>query len=283
MEQYLLEYLCAYKEYQTLSAAAEALHVAEPSLSRSMKKLEGEIGVSLFNRTKNRITLNENGELAAEYAKRILADTEDMIAKVRALDRSRRTISVGACTPSACFLLSPYLNNAFPHMAIMTETADTEQLLPMLRSGLYQMVVLPFPAEDQDLYCVPCGEEQLCFAVPPEHEMAGLESVTYEDIDGINMLLYADIGFWYDLTVQKMPHSRFLTQSDSFTFQELLDASVLPSFSTSLGKNMMGINSQRVEIPITDPEATVHFHCVCLRSQRTRLKPFFVLLDSASR
>ncbi len=56
----LLYHLLAVNEYGTLSAAAEALHISQPSLSRSMQKLEAEFGTSLFERTKNKASLNDD-------------------------------------------------------------------------------------------------------------------------------------------------------------------------------------------------------------------------------
>lgn len=68
IEIYLLEQLSAFYEYGTLSAAAEHLNLAQPSLSRSMQKLESILGVTLFDRQKNRIVLNQTGILAAGHA-----------------------------------------------------------------------------------------------------------------------------------------------------------------------------------------------------------------------
>ena len=72
IEIHLLEQLAAFEEYKTLSKAAEKLLVSQPALSRSMHKLEDRMGVPLFDRQKNKISLNKNGELVAEYAKQIL-------------------------------------------------------------------------------------------------------------------------------------------------------------------------------------------------------------------
>ena len=65
MELYLLEQLIAFSRQGTLSGAAEKLHISQPALSQSMKKLEESLGVSLFERSKNKIALNENGIMAA--------------------------------------------------------------------------------------------------------------------------------------------------------------------------------------------------------------------------
>ena len=71
-ELYVLNELAAFPECGTLTAVAEKMNVSQPALSRSMKKLEEDLGVQLFERGKNRIVLNENGKIAAEYAKKSL-------------------------------------------------------------------------------------------------------------------------------------------------------------------------------------------------------------------
>ena len=62
IEIYLLEQLAAVAEHGTLIKAAEALYLSQPALSRSMKKLETQLGVSLFDRDNSKITLNKTGQ-----------------------------------------------------------------------------------------------------------------------------------------------------------------------------------------------------------------------------
>lgn len=69
------------------------------ALSRSMQRLETALQVSLFDRQKNKIELNDNGRMAVEYAGRIVGEARDMAARIQAFDRSRRTILVGLCAP----------------------------------------------------------------------------------------------------------------------------------------------------------------------------------------
>ena len=89
----------AFGMYGTLSKTAEILHVSQPTLTRNMKLLEKEFGVILFARSKNHIALNENGLLAIKEARKILSEIEVMTDKVRQLDRSRHTLSLGSCAP----------------------------------------------------------------------------------------------------------------------------------------------------------------------------------------
>ena len=70
LELYDLEKLVAFRREGTLVAASKKLLISQPALSRSMRKLEDEMGVELFTRSKNRMELNENGLLAADLAEK---------------------------------------------------------------------------------------------------------------------------------------------------------------------------------------------------------------------
>ncbi len=62
----------------TISKAAEIIHLSQPALTRSMQRLESEWNVTLFDCQKNKVALNKTGELAVQYARRILDDVENM-------------------------------------------------------------------------------------------------------------------------------------------------------------------------------------------------------------
>ena len=87
VEMYLLEQLDAVAKHGTLMAASEHLHITQPSMSRAMKKLEEIIGVELFEHKANRLSLNEYGRIAAEYARRILDSQDEMVVRIRTLSR----------------------------------------------------------------------------------------------------------------------------------------------------------------------------------------------------
>lgn len=99
IEMYLLEQLVAVYRWETLNQAAEKLHLTQPTLSRSMQKIELEFGVPLFERKRNRLVLNEKGRLAAVYAEKILNMQKEMMEEVRA----HRNLSVGFNAPGLRF------------------------------------------------------------------------------------------------------------------------------------------------------------------------------------
>lgn len=75
----LLEQLIAFNDFGTLSKAAEQLNISQPALTRSMQRLEDELGIQLFIRTKNRMTLTDTGYYTVSQARQLLRHTDDFI------------------------------------------------------------------------------------------------------------------------------------------------------------------------------------------------------------
>lgn len=276
IEIFQLEQLIAFAEHGTLSKAAESLHMSQPTLTRAMKKLEDEFGVPLFEHKKNKLTLNENGLFAVESARNVLEATDGMIAKVRAHDREKHTISVGSCAPAPLWEIYPLLSNLYPQMTISTEMKNIDLLLSGLRDECYHLAVLPYPLKTDDCICFRWGEENLYLSLPTSHPLAGSEGIYMKEVDGENMLLLSQIGFWHDFTRKKLPHSRFLLQNERFDFFELVNSSVLPSFSSDMVQRHPEQNPSvdRVNIPILDEEAHVTYYCCCRKKYENRLQVF---------
>lgn len=270
-----LKQLEAFSQYGTLSKAAENLHISQPTLTRSMQKLEDEFGVPLFRRTKNRLEFNENGELAADYAKRILEQSDIMLERVRALYRAGRTISIGSCAPMPMLAAVQNAARQYPNMTISSECKDCTPLVEGLRSGLYQIIILTYHPKEKDLHVRESGSESLFFAFPHGHRFADRSGIYMKEIDGENMLLYSDIGFWHRLPREKMPHSRFLVQTDRFAFEELVASSILPCFVSDAALAGDWETADRVLVPILDPEASVTYYMVCLKSMLPKVKKLF--------
>ena len=278
MELYELRQLVAFAECGTLSNAAESLHLSQPALSRNMKKLEEELGIPLFVRGKNHLALNENGTYVLALAKELLADADALQAKARAYDRKSRTISLGLCAPAPAWILTPLLSSQFPDKTIQTEIAEESTLLAGLDNGSYQLIVLTELPDQEHYFAKECGHENLMFALPKGHRYAQRKSLTFAEMNGENMLLMNDIGFWRFVHSSKMPDSRFLTQSDRFSFDELVRSSSLPSFTTNLASKFIDSGAERVNVPISDPDASVTYYLVGRKEQKQVFRSLFTAL-----
>ncbi|MCR5448403.1 MAG: LysR family transcriptional regulator [Solobacterium sp.] len=283
IEIYLLEALCALYDYSTLSAAAEHLHISQPALSRSMQKLEDLLGVSLFDRTKNRITLNDTGKMAAAMAKRILESEEDMITAVRNYDSSLHTVSAGYCTPGPMMEMPLNLTQLYPKMKVSSEMEDEADLLKGLRTGKYGFIILSHAYEDEDTICMPCGTESLYFSLIPAHPAALFkdQGLSFSQMNGETFVMAGDIGVWHDLTVKMMPDSKFVLQDSLEALTAVINASTLPAFASDLTIRLFRSreNSGRIFIKILDPEATMQYHCVLLKKNRERYARWITFLE----
>ena len=261
-----LEQLAAFAEYGTLSKAAEKLNVSQPTITRTMQRLEEEFGVPLFERSKNHIALNETGEQAVSYAVQLLKDAKEAVDAVRAFDRSRHTITVSSCAPAPLWRLLPALSDAFPDMTLSSSIKNNASVLEDVKSGHCLLAVLPgIPEEGKipETYCCrPFMKENLAVCVPPDHVLAGYKEVSFEVLNGYNFLLGTRLGFWDDMCREKMPASRFLVQTDQFTMEELIRESSLPCFVTDVAEYDEEIYGDRIVIPVSDQAAKITFHIV---------------------
>lgn len=272
IDAYKLEQLAAFAKYGTLSKAAEVMHVSQPALSRSMQRLEEDLGVTLFERSKNRLALNENGLLAAEYAERILALGDEMAERVRALDSGRHTLCFGADATGPILHFTDALARRFTDKEIVSEQKERPALIADLKAGRYSFIVLSQPLKEKGLHCRRCLTERLLLSVRPSHPAAGRESVSFADMDGASFLMFSQVGFWEGLVRRAMPQARFILQHDFADFEELVGASSLPSFASDLTLRLQKDESERVYVPFSDPEANAVFYLVCRAADSARIK-----------
>ena len=255
-----LRQLVAFADLGTLSKVAEEGHISTPSITRSMKNVEESFGVPLFTRSKNRIELNETGRLAVEEARRLLSQAGQAVQNVQEFDRRQKTLVVKSCAPAPLWELLPRLSAVHPGMTIESHICSNEKVLEVWAAGGCDAAILPFPLEEHGTTVQEFMREKLFVCVPPEHELAQHKTLTFAQINGFNFLLRTELGFWDALCRQKMPASRFLVQTDEFTFNELVTSSSLPCFTTDYFKNAQERYPGRRFVPLTDPEADVTFY-----------------------
>lgn len=276
----LLEHLCAFADCGTLSGAAQRLHTSQPTLTRSMHRLEGLLGVPLFIRGRNALTLNETGRKAAEYAAYVLAAGADFEEKVRAYDRSLHTLSIGYCAPVPQTVITPLINTLFEGMTISADMTDDRLFCEKLLNRTYQLAVLHEPPDDPRIFHAVCGHEDLYISVTPDSPLASRAEIRLRDLDGLSILLLSRIGFWETMHRTGTPHARYLLQTDRASFTEVAAGSTYPVFSSGYylrrGESIPG----RINIPITDPSCHTDYYLACLASEKERYAPLFSRIDA---
>ena len=187
MDIRIMQYFLAVIREGTISAASEALHVAQPSLSRQMKDLEEELGATLFIRGSRSITLTEEGKILrkrAEEMVQLMQKTEDEISQVR--QKISGTIRIGAGETRVFHYLSEtasVLTKDYPGIRISIKSGDTDDLMDEIGTGLLDFAVI-FTEPDTAVYhsLVLPAEDTYGILMRKDSPYAGREKISLWDL-----------------------------------------------------------------------------------------------------
>lgn len=281
IETYLLRGLSEIERTGSFTAAAKALFVSQPALSRAMRKLEDELGVALFDRSTGRTALSPLGRLAAEHARLALAAIDGMAAAVREADRARRVFRYGTIAPAPMWTLDPLLEKLFPGRRAEADIRETEaELLDGLSDGSFEMAVLLRTPPGAKWRGRAFLREHLGVLLPEGHRLASRKTLRFADLAGETFVLHGTIGFWMPLSREKIPRARFFRQETLEALRSIVETVALPSFYTDLSLEKIPTPTGKAAIPLRDPEAAVTFHLVCRADRAAALAPLFAALPS---
>lgn len=275
MEIGQLEQFVKIVECGTISKAAEELFISQPALTRSMQRFEQELGVELFSHSKNRIELNENGKFIYSLAQNVLRDAKNLKEQIRQFDASRRTVSVGSIVPAPLWDLMPTLTSLYPEKRLISEVKPEAELLEGLNSGAYQMIITNQRYENDEIYSVFVGNEELLVNIPKLHPLANhTGEIRFADLEKYSILLYSKTGVWEDILRREMPNAHIIMQDNRDSFEALKRESALLSFSTERSIKQFGNVDGAIVLPVFDKSAKIDFYCHVLTKNRHILREF---------
>ena len=276
----LLEELVAFKKYGTLSATAEHLLITQPSVTRGMKKLEQELGVTLFNRSANKIELTATGELAAQEAEKLLKSQEVFIDKVINFDKSQQSIKLGSVAPGPLlFIQSEYDQHNFEQkLTFNHQLVNPEDVTSDLLTYKEQIVFSHQEIQTKEIESLYLGSEQLSVRIDKFNPLSQQKSVSFSDLAGLSFLVAQDIGPWKNICETYIPRAKFLYQDDLNSLDELTRYSNFPVFRSNLTRldQNRNENDNRKEVQISDQHNSLPIYASYLKDKenKTRIKPF---------
>ncbi|MEQ4573375.1 MAG: LysR substrate-binding domain-containing protein, partial [Gammaproteobacteria bacterium] len=171
-----LKYLVALADHKHFGRAAAACFVSQPTLSTQIKKLEDELGVPLVERAPRKVMLTPAGREAANRARGIVAEVEQMKeAARRSQDPEAGTVRLGIFPTLGPYLLPhmvPRIRQRFPQLELLLVEEKSDQLLRQLREGKLDAALLALPLHDDQLHAEFLFEEPFVLAVPEGHPLA---------------------------------------------------------------------------------------------------------------
>lgn len=214
-----LKYIVAVAREKHFGHAAEACFVAQPTLSVAIKKLEDELGVTLFERGGSEISMTPLGVQIVAQAERVLEQT----AAIKEIAKQNKDPLIGPFRLGIIYTVAPYLLpplvkamiERVPQMPLVLQENFTVRLLELLRQGELDAIVVALPFPDQGLAVQAVYDEPFVVAVPKSHPWAGRESVSNDELKSETMLLLGNGHCFRDQVLEVCPEmSRYASSDD---------------------------------------------------------------------
>lgn len=230
-----LRYVLAVAEAKNFTKAAEKVFVTQPTLSMQVQKLEEELDVKIFNRSKKPIELTSVGIQIIEQAKNIVNESERISDIV---DQQKGFIggefNVGIISTVMPTLLPMFLKafiNRYPKVNLKIEEMTTEVMIDRIKKGKLDAGIAATPLEDEVIVEKPVYYEPFVAYVPQNHSLSSRKEIKEEDLDPEEILLLEDGHCFKDniLNLCKSVHAqptekKFFLESGSFeTLMRLSD------------------------------------------------------------
>ncbi len=188
-----LEYVVAIANYGSFGVAAEKCCVTQPTLSMQIQKLEEELGMRLFDRSRKPVVATDIGRVIIEQARRALAESERI--KEIAKDSQQKIegeLHIGVIPTLAPYLLPLFLVDfvrKYPQLHIVIAENTTERIVERLKEGTLDVGLLATPLDDSQIRERPLFYEPFVAYLHGNHPLAKHTLLTAEQLDGENIWL----------------------------------------------------------------------------------------------
>jgi LysR family transcriptional regulator, hydrogen peroxide-inducible genes activator len=214
-----LKYIVAVARQKHFGHAAEACFVAQPTLSVAIKKLEEELGVTIFERGGSEVSVTPLGAQIVAQAERVLEQT----AAIKEIAKQNKDPLAGPLRLGVIYTIAPYLLpqlvkimiDRVPQMPLILQENFTARLIEQLRQGELDAAIMALPFATQGLSVQPLYDEPFVVAVPRNHALAQRQSISAEGLKNETMLLLGSGHCFRDQVLEVCPESsRFSTTGD---------------------------------------------------------------------
>ncbi|SFS55059.1 LysR family transcriptional regulator [Paenibacillus sp. BC26] len=197
MELLQLQYFQTVARLEHITKAAEELNIAQPSLSKTIARLEKHVGVPLFDRQGRSIRLNPFGKVFLERVERVFSELEEGKREVRDMaGLNRGSITLGASLTSVLPELLGAFLSLYPNVHFRQLLEPTAVMKRMLEDGEMDLCITTAPVEGADMEWAPLRTEQFYVVVPDNHRLVGRDSVSLIELKDETFIGLRS-GYWF--------------------------------------------------------------------------------------
>ncbi len=191
-----LQYVLAVAEYQNFTLAAQKSFVTQPTLSMQVQKLEDELDVLIFDRSKKPITITEVGKKIVEQAKNIVNEAErikDIVDQEKGFIGGDYTLGIiPTIMPTLLPMFLKAFINKYPKVNLIIKEQSTETLIRNIEDGHIDAAIAATPLEVEFIKERPLYYEPFVGYVPNNHRLANQDKLNPEDLNVNDILLLQD-------------------------------------------------------------------------------------------
>jgi LysR family hydrogen peroxide-inducible transcriptional activator len=191
-----LEYIIALDTYRHFSMAAEKCSVTQPTLSMQIHKLEDELGVIIFDRSKQPIIPTELGVEILQQARKVLQESQQLQQLVKDLQQDLQgKLHIGIIPTLAPYLLPLFVRNfisKYPKVELIVSELTTENIIQKLKNDTLDCGILATPLNETQLTEIPMFYEPFVAYLSPKHELYSRKTLNNREIDSKNLFLLDD-------------------------------------------------------------------------------------------
>ncbi|MCL6414311.1 LysR substrate-binding domain-containing protein [Aestuariirhabdus sp. Z084] len=204
-----LRYIVTLAREQHFGRAAERCFVSQPTLSVGVKKLESELGIAIFERTKSSVKVTPLGEQVVKQAQKVLEEASAVKAISSAgKDQLSTTLRVGAIYTIGPYLfphLVPQLRQMAPSMPLYIEENFTAVLRQKLRNGELDAIIIALPFTEPDVLTKPLYDEPFTVLMPHQHPLHEQAAVARKQLCENELLLLGEGHCFRDQVLEACP------------------------------------------------------------------------------
>jgi DNA-binding transcriptional LysR family regulator len=182
-------------EERSFSRAAAKVHLTQPAVSQTVRRLERALGEQLFDRTSKSGTLTDAGTMLQNYAQRLVRlaeETESAVRELRDLRRGRVLIGANEAAVHTLLPLIGRFRGQHPHITIDVRRIPARQIAAEVQQGSLDFGALTFHPSEPGLLEVAVGSDELVLLVPRTHTLAKRRQVTMEEVAGESVVAHND-------------------------------------------------------------------------------------------
>ncbi|WP_445400608.1 DNA-binding transcriptional regulator HcaR [Zobellella sp. An-6] len=265
MELRHLRYFVTVAEELSFSKAASRLYTSQPSLSQQIKDLETELGVKLFNRTKRKVELTEEGEVFLRETRLTLAQAEKAVSITRQVAQAKAFRLAIGFVPVAEMNVFPHILPAFrilyPDLSVELKSLNNQQQIERLRNGELDITFTRDDVQDEEIDSFLILKEPLKFLVPKNHPLAAYKVVPVRMLDHQDFIIVnpSESLPLYNLILafaeQNHIHLNIVQQADNILLNINLvnigmGCSILPTYITPIGQENVVLRPLEPELPL---------------------------------